>query len=100
MRERSEHRRPTVPLRQSHRAREMGCVGQGRLTLQISGRGTGGLVGATLARRGAAVGAVLAGASPSKNRDHRGAPACKGRAHLPGGPSFRFNCMLGGPAGC
>ena len=56
-------------------------------------------MGAPLARRGAAVGAVLAGASPSKNRDHRVAPACKGRDHQPGGTSFRFNGMLGGPAG-
>ena len=43
------------------------------------------------------MGARLAGASPSKARDHRGGPGEQGPCHQPGASSFRFIGMLGGP---
>ena len=43
------------------------------------------------------MGARLAGASPSKARDHRGGPGAQEPRHQPGASSFRFISMLGGP---
>src|SRR5688572_4012439 len=55
---------------------------QGRLTPLLSGVAHGGLVARPLLGRAGAVGAGLAGASPSKTRDHRGAPG-RARAVTP-----------------
>ena len=50
-----------------------------------------------LPARHVGAGAVLAGASPSKNRDRAGVTGAQAPRHQPGAPTFRFNRMLGGP---
>ena len=55
-----------------------GALGEGRLTLQLSGRPCAGLVARLLLGGRGGVGAGFAGASPSKTRDHAGAPTVQG----------------------